>query len=198
MKTTSLISFLLLCALLVVAQGQPLPTPPGLQANAFTTNREPNSISNTVPILQYNYFEVHFSDPGPLTNSWGDSNVVQHIGGRVIFYSDDSSGYLQSFSSQPVETNVTSRVALVADAGATNGLTFLAQIAGQTIDFYMAMNGSVRINVGTNTVGQFDNSVTADDTRFLLWDVTAGTLVRVSRGAVDTGGVGFRVLRIPN
>ncbi len=46
--------------------------------------------------------------------------------------------------------------------------------------------------------GQFDNNATANNTRLLLWDVTAGALVRVSRGATDSGGTGFRVLRIPN
>lgn len=43
-----------------------------------------------------------------------------------------------------------------------------------------------------------DTSNTADDTRFLLWDVTAGSLKRVSRGATDSGGSGFRLLRISN
>lgn len=43
-----------------------------------------------------------------------------------------------------------------------------------------------------------DASAAADDVRILVWDVTAAALVRVSRGAVDSGGVGFRLLRIPN
>lgn len=43
-----------------------------------------------------------------------------------------------------------------------------------------------------------DYSATAGDTRFLLWDVTAGTLKRVSIGAADSGGAGFKVLRVPN
>lgn len=38
----------------------------------------------------------------------------------------------------------------------------------------------------------------ADSMGIMLYDVTAGTLVRVSRGAVDSGGVGFRQLVIPN
>lgn len=43
-----------------------------------------------------------------------------------------------------------------------------------------------------------DNSVAANDTALVLWDVTAATLVRVSRGIADSGGAGFRLLRIPN
>lgn len=38
----------------------------------------------------------------------------------------------------------------------------------------------------------------ADDIGLRLWDITAGTLKQVSRGAVDSGGVGFRVLRVAN
>lgn len=54
-----------------------------------------------------------------------------------------------------------------------------------------------QIAAGVET-GRFDISVVANDTRFLLFDVTAAAMVRVSRDAVDTAGVGFRSLRIPN
>jgi hypothetical protein len=45
---------------------------------------------------------------------------------------------------------------------------------------------------------RFDTNQTAGETRFLLYDITAGTTKRVSIGAVDSGGVGFKVLRVPN
>jgi hypothetical protein len=48
------------------------------------------------------------------------------------------------------------------------------------------------------TVAQFDHSSTAGDTRMLLWDVTAGSLKRVSIGAADSGGTGFKLLRVAN
>lgn len=43
-----------------------------------------------------------------------------------------------------------------------------------------------------------DKSVVANDARFLLWDVTAGSMQRVTIGAAGSGGVGYRLLRIPN
>lgn len=58
--------------------------------------------------------------------------------------------------------------------------------------------GVLNISRGAQVIGRFDASATADDTQFMLWDVTAGALVRVSRDAVDTAGTGFRALRIPN
>lgn len=50
-------------------------------------------------------------------------------------------------------------------------------------------------NVSMLTV---DLNSTAGNTRLLLWDVDSGALVRVSVGAADSGGTGFKVLRIPN
>jgi hypothetical protein len=47
-------------------------------------------------------------------------------------------------------------------------------------------------------VAEFDMSTAAGDTRFLIYDVDNGQLERVSVGAADSGGAGFKVLRIPN
>ena len=44
----------------------------------------------------------------------------------------------------------------------------------------------------------FDANATAGNTRMLLYDVDSGALQRVSVGAADSGGLGFKVLRIPN
>lgn len=43
-----------------------------------------------------------------------------------------------------------------------------------------------------------DGNTTAGETMLLLWDVNAAALVRVSVGANDSGGAGFKVLRVPN
>jgi len=42
------------------------------------------------------------------------------------------------------------------------------------------------------------HSTTSGDTRFLIYDVDNATLERVTVGAADSGGVGYKVLRIPN
>jgi hypothetical protein len=62
--------------------------------------------------------------------------------------------------------------------------------------------GYLRFDTATN--GAFterlrvDTTTTAGQTALLLWDVDNGTLERVTVGAADSGGVGFKVLRIPN
>lgn len=43
-----------------------------------------------------------------------------------------------------------------------------------------------------------DNSTTATHTRLLVYDVDNATLERVTVGAADSGGSGYKVLRIPN
>lgn len=45
---------------------------------------------------------------------------------------------------------------------------------------------------------RLDGTTTAGQTAMLLWDVDNATLERVTVGAADSGGVGFKVLRIPN
>lgn len=47
-------------------------------------------------------------------------------------------------------------------------------------------------------VGKFDKSSTSNDTGFWLWDANSGTVKRVVVGATDSGGSGFRLLRIVN
>jgi hypothetical protein len=45
---------------------------------------------------------------------------------------------------------------------------------------------------------QVDGNTTAAETPLLLLDIDKGTLQRVSIGASDSGGTGFKVLRVPN
>lgn len=48
------------------------------------------------------------------------------------------------------------------------------------------------------TVIQLDDDATSGNTRLLVYDVDNGTLERVSVGVADSGGAGFKVLRIQN
>lgn len=59
-------------------------------------------------------------------------------------------------------------------------------------------NNTISITTDNTEVARFDDSATAGNTRFMLWDVDTNTLQRVTVGAADSGGTGFKVLRIPN
>ncbi len=58
--------------------------------------------------------------------------------------------------------------------------------------------GQVSIHSGTTEVLRTDGDSTAGNTRFMIYDVDNAMLERVTVGAPDSGGTGFKVLRIPN
>jgi len=113
-------------------------------------------------------------------------------------------------------------VGILINSDASND-TYLNFAAGGTIYWRTALDGSgdyeTAINVNSNgamdlnyKTGQnltvatglgvlsarFDDAAGVGETRMLLWDVDNNTLERVSVGAADSGGAGFKVLRIPN
>jgi hypothetical protein len=63
---------------------------------------------------------------------------------------------------------------------------------------FRTTTNQIGISTGGATAASFDASVTAGQTRFLIYDVDNATLERVTVGAADSGGSGFKVLRIPN
>lgn len=71
--------------------------------------------------------------------------------------------------------------------------TISTQTAGTGVDSL-----PININPSSAAAGRFDDTAVAGQTRFLLYDVDNGTLERVTVGAADSGGAGFKVLRIPN
>lgn len=68
-----------------------------------------------------------------------------------------------------------------------------AVLAAETFD--------LKTRTGAGTVAsavQADANASAGNTRLLIYDVDNGQIERVSVGASDSGGAGFKVLRIPN
>lgn len=59
-------------------------------------------------------------------------------------------------------------------------------------------NGEVSLIAAASEAARVDSSAVARDTRFMLFDVDNNTLERVTVGITDSGGAGFKVLRIPN
>lgn len=73
--------------------------------------------------------------------------------------------------------------------------TTLSAPAGQGINHVSDIN---QWFISGGFRASLDNTATAGNTPLMLWDVSAGTLKRVSIGAADSGGAGFKVLRVPN
>lgn len=84
------------------------------------------------------------------------------------------------------------------DEASAVALFFGVDNAANTTRLNSLTGHPITVLVNSVEAMRIDFSTTADDTRLVLYDVTTGTMKRVSRGASDSGGVGFRVLRIPN
>ena len=78
----------------------------------------------------------------------------------------------------------------------TNGLNSasVADIEDSVIKKH-AQNTDTQLGSGAIEV---NTSTTPGETRFLLYDVDNATLEKVTVGAADSGGAGYKVLRIPN
>ena len=79
-----------------------------------------------------------------------------------------------------------------------DGDTFLQEEVDDDVVWNFPAGGKHTVRHGTNDTVVADDNSTAGETRFMLWDVDNATLERVSVGIADSGGSGFKVLRIPN
>lgn len=88
-----------------------------------------------------------------------------------------------------------------------NGLSFISGGSSVTIgdilnsqNFIFIENNSdgIQFKLANASVATFDGTNVAGQTRFILYDVDNGQMERVTVGAADSGGAGFKVLRIPN
>ncbi len=64
--------------------------------------------------------------------------------------------------------------------------------------WYLYLTGIDRLTFGENDKVRVDGTTTAGQTALLLWDVDNGTLERVTVGVADSGGLGWKLLRIAN
>lgn len=134
-------------------------------------------------------------------NGWVYGNAV------YIPLSGSTTGTAQRFSSLSARVNQSAEYFEVPFVGSGGTFGYLRgqgnAAAGQ--QYLKVMSATRTLSVDVNDVAvtvpsavQFDLSSTANNTRMAVWDVTAGALRRVTIGANDSGGAGFRVLRIPN
>jgi hypothetical protein len=80
----------------------------------------------------------------------------------------------------------------------SDNLGITNESSGDAIIFSQLGAGTINYDVNGARSCQFDSNNTAGNTRFLIYDVDNATLERVSVGIADSGGAGFKVLRIPN
>lgn len=109
--------------------------------------------------------------------------IVVNVGdeiGKIKWQGYSSAGYSGGLSGQ--------RITVIAES-VSPGPT----VAGR-FEFYTVMVSGT----GETQVFQLNTTGVGGETPMMVYDITATTLRRVSIGVADSGGVGFRVLRIPN
>lgn len=155
--------------------------------------------------------------------SVGAQNSVQHnsvilIGGNLTSFADNQcliggpqfSGFINSVVIGSGDTNGTQHDVTVRLTNATgadkpgNALTVQAGLAtGAGASGPLNLNvsvtaGSSSILNASRTGVRVSYTPTAGETYLMVYDVDNATLERVTVGAADSGGAGFKVLRIPN
>ena len=129
--------------------------------------------------------EGNETDPGI---AWGASKNTGFVGSATAIS--------QIFSGTKRQENNGSQILRDTNGGATSpGFAFLGD-ADTGLQRLSA--NTVHLIAGGVSAISGDNNTTAGETRLRVWDVDNGTLERVTVGAADSGGAGYKVLRIAN
>lgn len=182
-----------------------------MQAGAFATG----TVSGALYVLEYFWNGTYGIETGrnpsagnTITNAQDDGNNLQLDNDALITsaYHGGSIGFHQDTTQEAIRITPDSPGALtpgyVKVFNVTNGsnedvkMQFVPETDGDAIiDVYQA---DLSLQLSGSTALKIDESITATHTRLLIYDVDNGTLERVTVGAADSGGSGFKVLRIPN
>lgn len=140
--------------------------------------RVDSAANSTVALAQYYLNADDTSTPALHSVFAVNSNgtAAAGFGGQLLFQAESSTTNNQ-------------------DAAAMNWVWTDATHASRTAKLQFQLVGNA---AALATVAEFDMDTTAGNTRLLIYDVDNATLERVSVGASDSGGTGFKVLRIPN
>jgi hypothetical protein len=108
-----------------------------------------------------------------------------------------------AFSSSPVAQRVQATGGNGTNIAGSKLTIHPGQSSGNATPAILALATTTVTTSGTTVqtlrdVMQCDGNTTAGETPMLLLDIDKGTLQRVSIGASDSGGAGFKVLRVPN
>ena len=98
-----------------------------------------------------------------------------------------------------IENSINAYISFLTGSASIGGLLFGTAAdndAGGVLYDNNANNLSFRVEAVISA--QLDDDATAGNTRLLIYDVDNATLGRVSVGAADSGGAGYKLLRILN
>lgn len=136
---------------------------------------------------------------GRIASALGRNSIAIGFGASVPY----NAGVYEGCIAIGYGATVTRTAELVfGDNVATKQIQLVTVRSGANVQVLHRSGGTggwgVRNNADTATIFTVDESAVAEDMRLLLWDVTGAVLKRVTRGAANSGGAGFRQLLIAN
>lgn len=131
-------------------------------------------------------------------SDWFDQSVK--TGANPTFVSQILTGGLcVGFSGTNVAGQIqVSDANLKLDYGITAANAVVLQFDTNDSLFFNRSTNQCHVFIGGASRFEVSASATTDDTYLAIYDVTGASRKRVSRGAADSGGTGYRMLRIPN
>jgi hypothetical protein len=155
-----------------------------------TTISDPLALAYSEGALGQNVYDVGIAHAGPIANASSESVLatMDGVATGAALGNRTHEGKLP-----PVGNNQPGAAKLISGGQGTGSG------AGGPIDFETAPAGAAGGQINPLVAAlRLDTDTTAGNIRALLYDNSSGTMKRVSVGAADSGGAGFRLLRIPN
>jgi hypothetical protein len=148
-------------------------------------------------MMLWNGSNGHVTIPAGYQHSFGslglsspDVGLIRHAAGVLrITNANGSSGQLLIGASGATAGG---QAHVISSAAGTTGLRVDSAASPTSPIFDVRVDGTADSGI------KVDGSTTTGDTRFFLYDATAGTIKRVLVGASDSGGTGFKMLRVAN
>ena len=127
----------------------------------------------------------------------GDTYLIEGADDQLWFYVADTLTF-QFISSGLILGSNTNYAYVKNSISSNSNPVFVPTFADS--DTGIGRNGDDQLSLiaGGSEGIRVDASSTAGNTRMRVYDVDNSTIARVSVGADDSGGAGFKVLRIPN
>lgn len=126
-----------------------------------------------------------------------DSTLIQSSGAGHFVIQTNAANPISFGTNSTIAMQLTSNQRILGVSGTAADPTWgfiedpdTGPFSGGANEWAVACGGAERFRIN------LANS--ADDIRIMVYDHTAASMQQVSRGASDSGGVGFRLMRIPN
>lgn len=136
---------------------------------------------------------------GRTANAFGRNSIAIGFGANVPYGAGGNEGCIAiGYGATVVRTGEL----VFGDNAATKQIQLVTVRSGAAAAVRHRTGGSgewmIRNLLDTADIFSVDESAGANNMRLLIWDVTGAVLKRVTRGAADSGGIGFRTLLIAN